>query len=61
MNNKGLIFVLLLVSIGLGIALIVVDKEAADQKKDAIANSIAASNQIVSVKSQVQDLQSVNQ
>src|SRR5580658_10514723 len=61
MSNKGLIFVLLLVSVGLGIALIVVNKEAADQRSQATANSIAASNQIVSVKSQVQELQSVNQ
>jgi chromosome segregation ATPase len=61
MSNKGLIFVLLLVSVGLGIALIVVNKEAADQRNQAAANSIAASNQIVSVKSQLQELQSVNQ
>jgi len=61
MNNKGLIFVLILVSVGLGIALIVVNKEAADQKSQAIASGIAASNQIVSVKSQVAELQAVNQ
>jgi chromosome segregation ATPase len=61
MSNKGLIFVLLLVSVGLGIALIVVNKEAADQRSQATANSIAASNQIVSVQSQLQELQAVNQ
>jgi chromosome segregation ATPase len=61
MNNKGLIFVLLLVSVGLGIALIVVNKEAADQKKDADEKSVVASNQVVSVKRQLDDLESVNQ
>jgi chromosome segregation ATPase len=61
MNNKALIFVLLLVSVGLGIALIVVNKEAADQKKDAAERSAVASNQVVSVKRQLDELQAVNQ
>jgi len=61
MNNKGIIFVLLLVSVGLGIALIVVNKEAADQRSEAAQNSATASNTIVSVKRQVDELQTVNQ
>jgi chromosome segregation ATPase len=61
MNNKGLIFVLLLVSVGLGIALIVVNKEAADQRSDAAHSSATASNQIVSVTKRLDELQTVNQ
>ncbi|HEV7926616.1 MAG TPA: hypothetical protein VGR14_14755 [Verrucomicrobiae bacterium] len=61
MNNKGIIFVLLLVSVGLGIALIVVDKEAADQRSEAAQDSATASNTIVSVKKQLDELQTVNQ
>jgi chromosome segregation ATPase len=61
MNNKGIIFVLLLVSVGLGIALIVVNKEAADQRSEAAQNSATASNTIVSVKRQLDELQTVNQ
>jgi chromosome segregation ATPase len=61
MKNKGFIFVLLLVSVGLGIALIVVNKEAADQRKDAAQNSATASNTIVSVKRQLEESETVNQ
>jgi chromosome segregation ATPase len=61
MNNKGLIFVLLLVSVGLGIALIVVNKEAADQRNEAAQNRANASNTVVSVKKQLYEAEAVNQ
>jgi chromosome segregation ATPase len=61
MNNKGLIFVLLLVSVGLGIALIVVNKQASDQRSEAAQNSATASNTVISVKKQLYESEAVNQ
>jgi chromosome segregation ATPase len=61
MNNKGPILVLLVVAVGLGIALIVVNKEAADQARDAASNLAVFSNTVVSDKKLVAELQTVNQ
>src|SRR5208282_939831 len=61
MNNKGPILVLLLVAVGLGIALIVVNKEAADQAKDAAYNLTVSSNTLVLDKKRLDELQTVNQ
>jgi chromosome segregation ATPase len=61
MKDKGPILVLLLVAVGLGIALIVINKEAADQAKDAADSLATASNTVTSVKKQMAELQVVNQ
>jgi len=61
MNNKGPILVLLLVAVGLGIALIVVNKSASDQAKDAAENLTTFSNTVVSDKKLLAELQTVNQ
>ncbi|HEY3861054.1 MAG TPA: hypothetical protein VGO59_04130 [Verrucomicrobiae bacterium] len=61
MNNKGPLIVLLVVAVGLGIALIVVKKQAGDQAKDAANNLTVASNTVVSDKKQLAELQTVNQ
>jgi chromosome segregation ATPase len=61
MNNKGPILVLLLVAVGLGVALIVVNKEAGDQAKDAANNVAVFSNTVVSDKKLLAELQTVNQ
>jgi chromosome segregation ATPase len=61
MKDKGPILVLLLVAVGLGIALIVINKEAADQARDASASLATASNTVVSVKKEMNELQVVNQ
>jgi chromosome segregation ATPase len=61
MKDKGPILVLLLVAVGLGIALIVINKEASDQAKDAADSLAVASNTVTSVKKQMAELQLVNQ
>ena len=61
MKDKGPILVLLLVAVGLGIALIVINKEAADQAREAEAGLATASNTVISVKKQMAELQVVNQ
>jgi chromosome segregation ATPase len=61
MKDKGPILVLLLVAVGLGIALIVINKEASDQAKDAADSLATASNTVTSVKKQMAELQTVNQ
>jgi chromosome segregation ATPase len=61
MKDKGPILVLLLVAVGLGIALIVINKEAADQAKDSADSLAVASNTVTSVKKQMAELQVVNQ
>jgi DNA repair exonuclease SbcCD ATPase subunit len=61
MKDKGPILVLLLVAVGLGIALIVINKEAADQAKEAADSLATASNTVTSVKKQLAELQTVNQ
>jgi len=61
MKDKGPILVLLVVAVGLGIALIVVNKEAADQAKEAADSLAVASNTVTSVKRQLAELQTVNQ
>jgi chromosome segregation ATPase len=61
MKDKGPILVLLLVAVGLGIALIVINKEASDQAKDAADSLAVASNTVTSVKKQMAELQVVNQ
>jgi len=61
MKDKGPILVLLLVAVGLGIALIVVNKEAADQAKEAADSLAVASNTVTSVKKQMAELLTVNQ
>ena len=61
MKDKGPILVLLLVAVGLGIALIVINKEAADQAREAEAGLATASNTVISVKKQMAELQIVNQ
>jgi chromosome segregation ATPase len=61
MKDKGPILVLLLVAVGLGIALIVINKEASDQAKEAAASLATASNTVISVKTQMAELQVVNQ
>lgn len=61
MKDKGPILVLLLVAVGLGIALIVINKEASDQARDAVASLATASNTVVSVKKEMNELQVVNQ
>src|SRR5580704_14625118 len=61
MKNKGPILVLLLVAVGLGIALIVVNKEASDQAKEAADSLATASNTVTSVTKQLAELQTVNQ
>jgi len=61
MKDKGPILVLLLVAVGLGIALIVINKEASDQAKDAADGLTVASNTVTSVKQQMAELQVVNQ
>jgi chromosome segregation ATPase len=61
MKNKGLIFVLLLVSVGLGIALVIVKKDATEQQQEAEQKSVVASNQVVSVKKQLEESETVNQ
>jgi hypothetical protein len=61
MKDKGPILVLLLVAVGLGIALIVVNKEAADQSREAADSLAVASNTVTSVKKQLAELQTVNQ
>jgi chromosome segregation ATPase len=53
--------VLLLVAVGLGIALIVVNREAADQTKEAADSLTVFSNTVVSDKKLVAELQTVNQ
>lgn len=61
MNNKGPILVLLLVSVGLGIALIVVNRNAGEQAKDSANNLAVFSNTVVSDKKLLSELQTVNQ
>jgi chromosome segregation ATPase len=61
MKDKGLIFVLLIVAVGLGVALIVVNKRAADERKDAADKLATQSNNVVSAKKSLEELQEVNQ
>jgi chromosome segregation ATPase len=61
MKDKGLIFVLLIVAVGLGVALIVVNKRAADERKDAAEKLATQSNNVVSAKKSLEELQEVNQ
>jgi chromosome segregation ATPase len=61
MKDKGPILVLLLVAVGLGIALIVVNKEASDQAQEAADKLAVASNTVTSVKKQMSELEVVNQ
>ena len=61
MNNKGPILVLLLVAIGLGIALIVVNKQAGDQAREAAYNVTTFSNKVVSDSKRLSELETVNQ
>lgn len=61
MNNKGPILVLLLVSVGLGVALIVVTRNAGQQSKDSANNLAVFSNTVVSDKKLLSELQTVNQ
>ena len=61
MKNKGPILVLLLVAVGLGVALIVVNSKSADQAKEAANNLTVFSNTVVSDKKLVAELQTVNQ
>ena len=61
MKDKGPILVLLLVAVGLGIALIVINKEASDQAKKASDEVATASNTVISVKKEVAELQVVNE
>jgi chromosome segregation ATPase len=61
MNNKGPILVLLLVAVGLGIALIVVNKQTGDQARDAAYNLTTFSNKVVSDSKRLAELETVNQ
>jgi chromosome segregation ATPase len=61
MKDKGLILVLLLVAAGLGIGLFIVNKDAADIKKHAAETQEVASNNVISAKKQLAELQVVNQ
>jgi chromosome segregation ATPase len=61
MKDKGPILILLLIAAGLGIALLVVSKQAADQKKEATESLVVASNNFTSVKKQLTELETVNQ
>jgi chromosome segregation ATPase len=61
MKDKGPILVLLLVAVGLGIALIVVNKEASDQAREAADSLAVASNTVTSIKKQMSELEVVNQ
>jgi chromosome segregation ATPase len=61
MKDKGPVLVLLLVAVGLGIALIVVNKEASDQAKEAAYNLTVFSNTVVSDSKRLAELQTVNQ
>ena len=61
MKDKGLIFVLLIVAVGLGVALIVVNKRAADERKDAAEKLATQSNNVVSAKKSLEEMQEVNQ
>jgi len=61
MKDKGLILVLLIVAVGLGIALVVVNKRAADERKEAAGNLVVQSNTVVSVKKSLAEAEAVNQ
>jgi len=61
MNNKGPILVLLLVAVGLGIALIVVNKQTGEKIKDANYNLTTFSNKVVSDSKRLAELETVNQ
>jgi chromosome segregation ATPase len=61
MKDKGPVLLLLLVAVGLGIALIVVRKQAADQRRDAADSLAVASNTVTSVQKQKDELLVVNQ
>jgi prefoldin subunit 5 len=61
MKNKGLILVLLIVAAGLGVALIVVNNRAADERREASVSLDVQSNTVVSVKKTLAELQAVNQ
>jgi chromosome segregation ATPase len=61
MKDKGPILVLLLVAVGLGVALIVINREASEQAREAADSLATASNSVVSVKKEIAELQVVNQ
>ena len=61
MKDKGPILVLLIVAAGLGIALIVVNKRAADERKEAADKLAVQSNNVVSAKKSLEELREVNQ
>jgi chromosome segregation ATPase len=61
MNNKGPVLVLLLVAVGLGIALVVVNKQAADRAKEDAYNLTVSSNNAVSYQKRLTESETVNQ
>jgi chromosome segregation ATPase len=61
MKDKGLIFILLLIVAGLGIALIIINRQSAEQRKDAEEKITVASNNYTSARKEVAELQTVNQ
>lgn len=61
MKNKVPFFVLLAVAIGLGAALVIVDKHAVEVQHEAAHSVAAASNTLITVKKQKDELALVNQ
>jgi chromosome segregation ATPase len=61
MNNKGPVLVLLVVAVGLGIALIVVNKQASNQAREAAEGLTTFSNTVVSDNKRLAELEAVNQ
>ncbi|MGA2747896.1 MAG: hypothetical protein ABSG59_03890 [Verrucomicrobiota bacterium] len=61
MKDKAPFIVMLIVAVGLSVGLIVVNNKARQEKKDAEASISSLSNTVVSVKSSLAELQSVNQ
>jgi len=61
MKDKGLILVLLIVAAGLGVALIVVNNRAAEERKESSASLTGLSNIVVSKEKTLAELQTVNQ
>ena len=60
MKDKAPIIVLIIVAIGLGVALIVVNNKAKDEKEVAQSNLKTLSNNVIRVQSTLDDQQSVN-
>ena len=61
MNNKGPVIVLLLVSVGLGVALIIVNKQTGEKSREANYNLTTFSNKVVSDSKRMAELETVNQ